>query len=46
MGYILKGAVNTIDFSNVAMDKLIKDDPKVKKFVDATIDHCANLVNP
>ena len=28
MRYILKGAVNTIDFSNVAMDKLIKDDPK------------------
>ncbi len=46
MNYLLQDAVNTIDFRNVAMDKFIEDDPKVKKFIDETIDHCTNLINP
>ena len=46
MSYILQKSVNTIDFRNIAMDKFIEDDPKVKKFVDETVDHCAKLMNP
>ena len=46
MSFILQESVNTIDFRNVAMDKFIEDDPKVKKFVDETVDRCAKLMNP
>ena len=46
MSFILQESVNTIDFRNIAMDKFIEDDPKVKKFVDETVDHCAKLMNP
>ena len=46
MSFILQESVNTIDFRNVAMDKFIEDDPKVKKFVDVTVDRCAKLMNP
>ena len=46
MSFILQESVNTIDFRNVAMDKFIEDDPKVKKFVDETVNRCAKLMNP
>ena len=46
MSFILQESVNTIDFRNVAMDKFIEDDPKVKKFVNETVDRCAKLMNP
>ena len=46
MSFILQESVNTIDFRNVAMDKFIEDDPKVKKFIDVTVDRCAKLMNP
>ena len=41
---VLRNAVNTIDFKNVSMDKLIQDDPKVLDQVNKTIGRCAELI--
>ena len=46
MGYLLQNAVNTVDFSNIPMDKFIEDDPRVLRFVSETIDRCSKLMNP